>query len=236
MSESAVSTLGHDELLALKFVALGGGLSGPVKISCGDLGNQLDASNQTASRRLQGLEAGGYIDREIVTDGQWVSVTDAGEGALRAEYADYRRLFEESTGLTLTGTVTTGMGEGRHYISLSGYQQQFETRLGYTPFAGTLNIDLDEASIRARAELPAQQSVPIDSWEDDERTFGAATCYPARVECDGRGFEPTHIIVPDRTHHDEEHLELIAPVKLRDELDLADGASLSIHVEEAADQ
>ncbi len=236
MSESAVSTLGHDELLALKFVALDGGLSGSVQVSCASLGDRLDASNQTASRRLQRLEGGGYIDREIVTDGQWITITDAGERALRSEYADYRRLFEAETGLTLTGSVTTGMGEGRHYISLSGYQQQFESRLGYTPFPGTLNIELDDASVRARGELSKQAAVAIDSWEDDERTFGAATCYPARVEADDNGVEAAHIIVPDRTHHDEAKLELIAPVKLRDELALADGESVSIHVSEAADQ
>jgi riboflavin kinase len=106
--------------------------------------------------------------------------------------------------------------------------------LGYTPFPGTLNVELSEASIRGRADLSAQASVPIDSWEDDERTFGAATCYPARLEANGRQYGPTHVIVPDRTHHDEESLELIAPEKLRDELNLTDDDTLSIHLEEAS--
>ena len=175
MAEAAAGTLDHDELLALKLVALDGGITNPVKVSCGELAARLEASNQTASRRLQALEAGGYVDREIVADGQWVTISDAGESALRAEYADYRQLFETATGLTLTGTVTTGMGEGKHYISLPGYERQFEERLGYTPFPGTLNVDLDESSIRARGELGAQASIPIDSWEDDDRTYGAAT-------------------------------------------------------------
>ncbi|TQQ82893.1 CTP-dependent riboflavin kinase [Halonotius terrestris] len=236
MAESAASTLDHDELLALKYVALDGGLSGTVKVSCGDLADRLDASNQTASRRLQALEAGDYVDREIVADGQWLTISEAGERALRSEYADYRRLFETDTGLTLTGTVTTGMGEGKHYISLPGYERQFEDRLGYTPFPGTLNVDLDEASVRARGELDAQESIPIDSWEDDDRTYGAATCYPASVAFDGQAFEPAHIIVPDRTHHDEENIEIIAPVKLRDELDLTDDDTISIHLTEADDE
>lgn len=233
MSESATPQLGHDELLALKQIALDGGLSGSLKLSCGEVADQLGVSNQTASRRLQALESGGYIDRDIVADGQWLSVTDAGERELRSEYADYRRLFDRERGLTLTGTITTGMGEGKHYISLSGYQSQFETRLGYTPFPGTLNLELTEASIRSRGELPAQESIPIDSWEDDDRTYGAASCYPAHVVCEGRAFEPAHIIVPDRTHHDEEQIELIAPVKLRDELAVADGDTLTIHLTEA---
>ena len=230
MSESAVQPLGADELLALKRIALDGGLAGPTKESCAGLAERLEASTQTASRRLQRLEAGGYIDRDIVTDGQWIAVTDVGERALRREYADYRRLFASDAALTLTGSVTSGMGEGKHYISLSGYQQQFETRLGYTPFPGTLNIELDEPSVRSRAELSAQQSIPIDSWEDVDRTFGAATCYPARVVAGDQQFEPAHVIVPDRTHHDEEKLELIAPVKLRDELGLDDGAPIDVRL------
>jgi len=232
MSESAVSSLGHDELQALKIVALDGGLDGSVKVSCASLADRLEASNQTASRRLQRLESSGFVDREIVSDGQWVVVTEAGTAALRSEYADYRQLFEEQRGLTLRGTITTGMGEGRHYISLSGYQTQFESRLGYRPFPGTLNVELDQASVRTRPKLSAQPSVPIDSWEDGDRTFGAATCYPARLEADGRQYQPAHVIVPDRTHHDDENLELIAPDKLRDELDLTDNDTLDIHLEE----
>jgi len=233
MSESAASTLAVNELQALKAVALEGGLSGPVKVSCSSLGGQLETSTQTASRRLQELEASGLLDREIVSDGQWISVTDDGERVLRAEYADYRQLFETDTGLTLSGTVTTGMGEGKHYISLPGYERQFDSKLGYVPFPGTLNLELDDQSVRARGELAAQASVPIDSWEDGDRTFGAATCYPGRMTADGDAYEPVHVIVPDRTHHDEGNIEVIAPEKLREELALDDGDTVSVHVEEA---
>lgn len=236
MAESVTGTLNHDELLALKMVALDGGLSSPAKVSCGDLADRLEASSQTASRRLQALETGGYVDREIVADGQWVHISETGERALRGEYADYRQLFEHDAGLTLTGSVTGGMGEGKHYISLPGYERQFETKLGYTPFPGTLNVELDDASIRARGELDAQASIPIDSWEDDDRTYGAATCYPATVAVDDEESEPAHIIVPDRTHHDEESIEIIAPVKLRDELGLGDGDTISIRLTEATDE
>lgn len=231
---AAASAVGHDELAALKLVALDGGLAGPVKVSCSSLADRLDASSQTASRRLQRLDEAGYVERDIVSDGQWVDVTDAGEAALRKEYADYRRIFEEEASVTLTGTVTGGMGEGRHYISLPGYMEQFETRLGYEPFAGTLNVDLTEESVRARAGMSSLDAVPIDGWEDDERTFGPASCYSATVEYDGEAYETAHIIVPERTHHDETQLEIIAPDRLRDELGLDDGDTVSVRVEEVS--
>ncbi|MFC5366235.1 CTP-dependent riboflavin kinase [Salinirubrum litoreum] len=229
---TATPTVGHDELAALKFVAVDGGLAGPVKVSCSGLAGRLDASSQTASRRLQRLDEAGLLDREIVSDGQWIEITDAGESALRGEYADYRRIFEDDATLTLEGTVTSGMGEGRHYISLPGYMEQFRERLDYEPFAGTLNVELTEESVRARAGMASLDAVSIDGWEDEERTFGPATCYAATIVAGDDSFDTAHIIVPDRTHHDETQLEVIAPAKLRDELGLADGDTITVRVEE----
>jgi riboflavin kinase len=229
--ELASPAVGYDELATLKVVALDGGLTGQVKVSCSGLADRLDASSQTASRRLQRLDEADLLDRDVVSDGQWVSVTEAGEAALRREYADYRRVFEADATVRLVGTVTSGMGEGRHYISLSGYMEQFRERLEYEPFPGTLNVELSEESVRTRGEIESLSGVPIEGWEDDERTFGPAMCYPAAVEAGGETCEDAHIIVPERTHHDESQLEVIAPEKLRDELDLADGDELVVRIE-----
>lgn len=225
--------VGQDELVTLRRVALDGGLAGETKLSCAGLADELSVSTQTASRRLQALEAAALIERDTVPHGQWVRITEAGERALREEYEAYRRVFEAPSRLELHGTVTSGMGEGRHYISLPGYMAQFETKLGYEPFPGTLNLELDGESVRVRAGLSAFTPVPIDGWEDEERTYGPAVCYPAVVEApDGDVFEPAHVIAPERTHHDDDQLELIAPTKLREALALEDGDGLTVTVED----
>jgi len=231
MSVTTESAIGHDELAVLKLLALDGGLDGDIKLSCSHLAARLDASNQTASRRLQRLETASLIDRETVSDGQWVAITEAGEQALHAEYEEYRRIFETDSEIELAGTVTSGMGEGRHYISLPGYQRQFDERLGYEPFPGTLNIELEQESIRRRTAIASLEPVPIDGWEDDERTYGPAVCHPATVETEsGDRYTGAHIIAPERTHHDEDQLEVIAPEKLRTELDLDDGDRVTVFV------
>jgi riboflavin kinase len=240
MSEATSAPVGHAELATLKALALSGDLDGDQKVSCSALADRLDASTQTASRRLQRLEETDLVEREIVSDGQWVTVTEAGERALQREYADYRRIFERDASVELRGSITSGMGEGRHYISLSGYMRQFEDRLGYEPFLGTLNVELGEESVRERGRLSSFEPVTIDGWEDDERTYGPAYCYPAAVESeaaasgggDAPRFEDAHVITPERTHHGDDQLEIIAPVKLRDELGLEDGSPLTIHVTE----
>jgi len=223
--------LGADGLATLKQLALVGALDGEAKLSCSALGDRLDASTQTASRRLQQLDDGGYVDREIVSDGQWVQLTPEGERRLQAEYADYRRLFESDGTVELTGTITSGMGEGRHYITLPGYMEQFVDKLGYEPFAGTLNIDLTEKSVRTRARLGAIDPITIEGWEDEERTYGPAYCYPATLAA-GESYEPAHVITPERTHHGDDHLEVIAPDRLRDALDLDDGDEVTVNVEQ----
>jgi riboflavin kinase len=225
--------VGHDELATLKLVALDGALEGRATVTCAALADRLDASNQTASRRLQRLEDAEFIERDMTGDGQRVAVTEAGERALQREYADYRRLFEGDADVDLSGVVTSGMGEGRHYISLSGYMEQFRDRLGYEPFAGTLNVELDDESVRARARMDALDPVGIDGWEDDDRTYGPAFCWPATVETvDGTRYTDAHVIAPERTHHGTDQLELIAPDRLRDELGLNDDDHVTIHVSE----
>ncbi|QSG14145.1 CTP-dependent Riboflavin kinase [Halapricum desulfuricans] len=224
--------IGYDELRTLKTLALAGALDGESKISCSGLAGKLDVSNQTASRRLQGLEDADLLEREIVGDGQWVSITRDGESLLQREYAHYQRIFESQVGVTLTGTLTSGMSEGGHYITLPGYMRQFERKLGYEPFAGTLNVELDDGSVRARARMDALDPIEIDGWEDDERTYGPAFCYPATIEFPAGTYEQAHVIAPERTHHDDDQLELIAPEKLRERFNADDGDTLTIHVHE----
>ena len=220
----------QDEIAALRHLALEGGLDGEIKVSCAELAGRLDVSTQTASRRLQRLDESGLLDRDFVADGQWVSVTDDGGRTLRREYEAYRQLFESDGTVNLRGQVTDGMGEGRHYISLSGYRRQFVERLDYEPFPGTLNLTLDEEGVRRRSRLETLAAIPIDGWEDDDRTYGPAVCYPATISADGGTYSDAHAIVPERTHHDERNLELIAPDKLRDVLSLTDDEWIEIGV------
>lgn len=231
MAESTGVTAGADEREVLKLLALEGALSSRARVTCSELGDRLGVSTQTVSRRLQRLEDASLIDRRIVSDGQLVGTTESGERVLRGEYADYRRLFEHAQEITLTGTVTGGMGEGSHYISLSGYMRQFESKLGYAPFAGTLNVELDEESVHARAGMESIEPIRIDGWENDDRTYGPAFCWSASVDAGGDVYESAHVIAPERTHHADDQLELIAPDKLRDVLSIDNGDELTTYVE-----
>ncbi|HUW86625.1 MAG TPA: DUF120 domain-containing protein, partial [Methanoregula sp.] len=132
-----------EDLQCLKVIALRGGCKGPVFVSSQSIGEMLAISQQTASRRLKGLESRGLITRTIAADGQHVTITGSGEEELRMEYQDYCRIFSErNKGYILSGMVVSGIGEGKYYMSLEPYKQQFSSHLGFEPYPGTLNIRL----------------------------------------------------------------------------------------------
>jgi riboflavin kinase len=226
-------SIDYNELATLKELALDGGLERAVHVSCSELSGKLSVSSQTVSRRLRELEDTSHIDRELVDDGQLVAISQKGASVLQREYHQYQQLFEAGDDPTVAGTVTDGMGEGKHYISLDGYQRQFEDRLGYVPYPGTLNVAVDEEDVHIRDRvMETVEGIRIDEWSDDERTYGAATCYPVTIDARDDCYDRAHVLVPDRTHHDDQIVEIIAPVELRAELSITAGSEVSLRVAE----
>lgn len=130
------------------------------------------------------------------------------------------------------GNVTSGEGVAQEFLSLEGYVEQFRTRCGYTPYPGTLNISLDAESKQRWSQLRQglDGHIRIDPWSNGSQEFGGATCYAAHLGHDGGG-SSCHLIVPDRSTHDEEVIELISPKRLRRSFGLADGMGVSVRIQ-----
>jgi riboflavin kinase len=215
-----------EDLQSLKTIALLGGCRGPIWLSSQSLGNALGISPQTASRRLIALERQQFIIRSMKSDGQYVAVTREGEQELKREYTDYVRIFDpERRQYVLAGTVISGLGEGRYYMSIPHYKEQFGGCLGFEPFPGTLNIRLDAASIQARKHLDHARWIDVPGFTADERTFGGARVLPCRIE----GHECA-IVEPSRTHYPEDIVEVIAGCELRKALNLNDNDMIDVEI------
>jgi riboflavin kinase, archaea type len=216
-----------EDLQCLKAIALRGGCKGPIFVSSQTIGEMLGISQQTASRRLKGLETRGFLTRTIVTDGQHVTLTGAGEAELRKEYQEYSRIFSEhNKGYVLNGTVVSGIGEGKYYMSLVPYKEQFNTHLGFEPYPGTLNIRLSSSSIPVRKKIDALEWIRIKGFSTDGRTFGDAKCLPCRI-----GDISCGIVMPGRTHYPEDIIEVIAPIALRRKLGVEDTDTVTVEVD-----
>jgi riboflavin kinase len=221
-----IRMLAAEDLQCLKTIAMMGGCRGPVFASSQTLGNTLGNSPQTASRRLQALERTGLIDRSVNQDGQHITVTAQGEEVLRREYSEYCKIFgREEARFTLVGTLISGLGEGRYYMSLEPYKQQFLEHLGFEPFPGTLNIRLSQASIRQRKKLEQLEWIEIQGFTADNRTFGSARCLPCKI-----GKWPCGIVVPVRSHYPEDIIELVSPAALREALGIKDADTVTVEI------
>ena len=190
------------------------------------IGEALTTSPQTASRRIRALESQALITRTMRPDGQHITVTTAGEQALRREYSDYCRLFaHDGAHYVLSGTVINGLGEGRYYMSLEPYKKQFLHLLGFEPFPGTLNLRLSGQSIPTRKKMEMQEWITIHGFSAEGRTFGDVRCLPCRIND-----IPCGIVVPGRTHYPEDIVEVIAGVGLRDTLKIKENDLVNVEV------
>ena len=132
---------------ALRKIALLGGIDDLIAISSRELGDALNMSQQSASKRILELLDEKLITRDLGARKQRIKLTERGVDALKEEYNEYRRIFELEDHIFIHGAVTSGMGEGGYYICQEGYMKQFESVLGFKPYEGTLNLTIDKEDI-----------------------------------------------------------------------------------------
>jgi len=210
----------------LKRLALIGAVNKTIKVSSSEFQKHTGASSKTVARKLKQLEEEGLIERKIVPGGQLIKMTEKGIEILKSEYIQYSKIFSpEPEILELEGKVLKGLGEGQYYVNIPGYKKQFEEKLHFSPFPGTLNVQLTENSSMLQNILYEMPAIQVEGFSDGERTFGGGKCYPVVVG----GIEAA-VIAPERTHYPSDLIEIIAPVKLRDALELNDGDRVVIQV------
>lgn len=219
--------LKSEELQLLRRIAEAGGEHTPVVLTSKEAGAEVGVSQQAADRYLVRLADLGYLTRTLAARRQRLTVTPAGLERLRHEYHSLRRIFEGPARLRFSGAVVSGLGEGGYYLSQPGYVSQFSERLGYKPYRGTLNVRLTPREITKTGVLQHWKGIRIDGFQASGRTFGGATCYPARLN--GR---KCHLIAPDRSHY-QDVVEFIAPVYLRGALHLKDQDRVTVELDEA---
>lgn len=118
--------------------------------------------------------------------------------------------------MQLDGTVTSGMGRGADYVGMDAYQERFADTVGFAPFPGTLNLDVDVAAKRELEDTATHHR--IDGFTVDGEAYSAVDAYLVDVEGTAAA-----LLEMDVTDHPPSVAELVAPVNLREELDIEDG-------------
>lgn len=217
----------HHMLTLAYLLSIGCGKS-HVRLTGTSLGEAIGLSQQAALAHLIRLEKDGMIERIISGRRYLVLVTDKGYDEL-SHFADTLSavLQREPSSMRLFGTVASGVGQGASYLSLPGYVSRFQSLLGITPFPGTLNIRLDQASTLRVQNLSASGGVLIKSFTDGGRTYGWVRCYGAKLHPD----IDCYMIRLERTRHAAKIVELVAPYNLRERAGIKDGSTVTVDVE-----
>jgi riboflavin kinase, archaea type len=200
-----------------------------VELTTAQLSKNIDRSQQSASKYVLELENMGYVDRIRSGHSTRIKITDKGYLQVSNFYNKLHSAMESYSNevITLEGNVVSGMGEGAYYMSLEGYRKQFRQKLGYIPFPGTLNIKLsDPVSIRSRRDLSTYPSVFIDGFSDNLRTYGWVKCYP--VEINNQRIENAALLILERTHYDDNTIEIIAPISIKESTKIKNGDLISV--------
>ena len=122
--------------------------------------------------------------------------------------------------MKIDGEVTTGLGKAAFFLSQDFYTQEFKKNLSFIPFPGTLNVVVDEKYLDEINHIK-------NNWENiiqPDEGFGAVKYIEAKLNNQIKGA----IVFPAKTTHDENYLEFICEIKLRDELNLNDGDTVSL--------
>lgn len=124
--------------------------------------------------------------------------------------------------ICLKGKIFSGKGEGAKFTELPWVKRQMEEKLGFAPYPGTLNIKLSKDKVELKKLLKKAKSIEI---------------LPAEGYCLGRCFKAylvkglkCAIVLPEVRDYPEDTLEVIAPVNLREKLQLKDGDVIEVIV------
>lgn len=113
----------------------------------------------------------------------------------------------------IIGTVGGGKDEGAAYVQL--YAHAIEQHVGFTPYPGTLNLNVREA-------IKPRVLHTINGFVKDGVTYGSVDYTPATING-----HSCAILLPRKSMH-KKTIELIAKEKLREELGLSDGDEVEV--------
>ncbi len=191
----------------------------PVNLTTTQIALETGFSQQSISRKLIEFQQGGLLDR---TNGIFLQKKAVDQ--IISTYKILKDVFEPQP-LVFRGKIVSGLGEGKHYLSIDGYKKGIQSALGFAAYPGTLNLKIPESELWKRSLLLKSNSIEIPGFKLGDRTFGGIFAY--KVDLNGH---TGAIIIPIRTHHGPEFLEIIAPFCIREKFKINDGDELKVRI------
>jgi riboflavin kinase len=121
--------------------------------------------------------------------------------------------------MKIKGKVVKGIGESGKFLAIDWVDKQLSEKLGFSPFPGTLNVMLDDVSVQ---KLLKEKGT--DRLVHQSEGFCDAILFKVLVndkyECG--------VVIPLVEKYDGRLLEIVAPVHLKETLDIDDGDEVTL--------
>ena len=118
--------------------------------------------------------------------------------------------------MTFVGVVVNGFGKAAGFTELAFYKRQFVKKLGFKPFPGTLNLRVEP---KVKREIKKQKTIRITG----RNGRGSAKCFAIKIKD-----LPCFAIIPTKSTHGKNVLEVLSKFNLRKKLHLRSGCRIKL--------
>ena len=123
----------------------------------------------------------------------------------------------------ISGVVYSDLGQGASFMALAWVQQSVRERLGFSPYPATLNLRLEsQEEIAAWREM--KQEIAGIGFPPPDPSFCHARCFVVDIGGRQRGA----VVVPEVDGYPPNKIEVIAAVRLKDEIPVRDGDRITL--------
>jgi len=199
-----------------------GCIDSPKKIRKVDIATNLGVSAWTLNRWLNQCIKENLIEEILVDQHRLYKIKEKGLLELLNIHDELNEYFKDFSVLRMRGKVTGGLGEGKYYMSIPEYREGFKKALGFYPYPGTLNLELDEKSLILRKILEKENGILIQGFTKKGKKFCSVKCFKALIIKNDLK-EYGGVILVEKTRHPKNILEVISSSYLRETLYLEDG-------------
>jgi len=130
----------------------------------------------------------------------------------------------EENSWVLKGKIVSGVKKGAFFTRLDWVQEQCREKLGFRPYPGTLNLELSSEYLPVVEAMQKLEGIELSS---PDPVFCSGKTLPVKIE----GVSGAIIIPAEEVRvHGKNIVEIIAPLKLRESLDVTDGDAVTVVV------
>ena len=126
-------------------------------------------------------------------------------------------------GKRITGVIFSDLGQASSFMALDWVQKALRDGLGFSPFPATLNLRLESDKAMAVWQEVKSEMRGIDIIPPDP-SFCKARCFLVEIE----GKQKGAVLLPEVEGYPANKVEVIAPVRLKDEPRIRDGGQITL--------